>query len=47
MHKNMNLLVLKNKFQQKSLILRHIFYLYSQIVLVSTSDCELWPNFSH
>ena len=47
MHKNMNLLMLKDKFQQKLLNLRHIFYSHSQIVLVSKSDGEMWPNCSH
>ena len=32
--------MLKDEFQQKSLNLLHIFYLHSQIVLVSKSDCE-------
>ena len=47
MHKNMNLLVLKHKFQQKLLNLWHLFDLYSLTVLISRLDCEMWPNFSY
>ena len=39
MHKNMNLLVLKHKFQQKLLNLWHI--LYSLTVLTARLDCEM------
>ena len=43
MHKSMNLLALKNRFQREFLNLRHIFY---SIVLIARLDCEIWLNFS-
>ena len=47
MHKCMDLLALRNTFQQKLLNLRHIFYWYSLIVLTLSLDCKIWLNFSY
>ena len=47
MHKNINLLVLKHKFQRKSLNLWHLFDGFSLIALILKLDCEMWPNVSY
>ena len=47
MHKNMNLLVLRHKFQQNLLNLLHIFDRYTLFALISRLDGQMWPKFSH
>ena len=45
MLKNMYSMVLKHKFQLKSLNLWQSFYLCAIIVVISGLDCEIWPSF--